>query len=295
MEKYVCKEILKWSLKNISNKNNMQEQKISVVIRTLNEEKYLEECLKAIFAQNIDRPLEVIIVDSGSSDSTISIAQKFPVQILTTEKESFSYGKSLNIGCQHAIGEYVVFLSAHAIPINTEWLQELAQGLDTTTAGVFSKQVPAKDANPLVRRFVSESWKDGHAIGFSNTSCIIKKRLWERIRFDESLVFAEDIDWAEKIKREGYTIKYNPRSVVYHSHNDSLGRFFKRSCAELTEKTEKNKLFIYFRNTLHNLVDDIRYVIQHHENIHWLFYSFVLFFVKIAVFLKIFASHPIQR
>ena len=72
---------------------------ISIVIRTLNEERYLPKVLTAIHAQkNLFGPTEIIIVDSGSTDKTIEIAESFHCKILEISPESFTFGKALNIG-----------------------------------------------------------------------------------------------------------------------------------------------------------------------------------------------------
>lgn len=260
---------------------------ISIIIRTYNEEKYLRECLDKVFNQKINKTFEVIIVDSQSTDSTLTIAQKYHTRILSVNKKDFTYGNSLNIGCSNARGKYLVFLSAHAIAVNEIWLQELMGSFDENTAGVSGKQIPMHDANPLIRRFILDS-KDK---SFRNTNSAIKKRFWKIQHFDETLLTAEDISWSRFMVNKGYLIKYNPHAVVYHSHNDSLGRFFKRNYAELKENINKNKFPIYFRDSLHNLADDIRYVIKKKENIFWLFYSFVLFVTRILVLIKVYVNN----
>ena len=69
---------------------------ISVVIRCLNEERYIGRLLDSIFAQSIESS-EIIIVDSGSTDKTIEIASGYNTKILSIKPEDFSFGKSLNI------------------------------------------------------------------------------------------------------------------------------------------------------------------------------------------------------
>jgi tetratricopeptide (TPR) repeat protein len=98
--------------------------KISIVIRTLNEEKFLEQTLTAISKQN-EISWEVILIDSGSEDKTIEIAKRFPITIVSIQKESFHYAKTLNLGAKLARGGIVVNLSAHAVPENERWLREL--------------------------------------------------------------------------------------------------------------------------------------------------------------------------
>lgn len=94
---------------------------VSIVIRTLNEEKYLDELLGAINFQEKDGfNSEVVIVDSGSTDKTLEIARKYNSRVTYIDKKEFSFGKSLNIGCDYADGEYLVLSAAIAyLKINT--------------------------------------------------------------------------------------------------------------------------------------------------------------------------------
>jgi len=103
---------------------------VSIVIRTLNEEKYLSELLSAIDMQEKNGFLfEVVIVDSGSTDKTLEIAKKYKARVTHINKQDFTFGKSLNVGCKFADGEYFVFISGHCVPVNKNWLQDLIDPL----------------------------------------------------------------------------------------------------------------------------------------------------------------------
>ena len=91
---------------------------VSVIIRTLNEEKYLSELLNEIKNQSNSFIIETIIVDSGSTDKTLVIAKSFDTRVVHIKKEDFSFGRSLNLGCENAMGDFFVFISGHCIPTN---------------------------------------------------------------------------------------------------------------------------------------------------------------------------------
>ena len=101
----------------------------SIVVRTLNEAKFLPECLKKIEQQNYLGPVEVVLVDSGSTDDTVKIATDFGAKIVHISKAEFTFGRSLNFGCSASSGEILVLLSAHCIPDNENWLQDLVNQL----------------------------------------------------------------------------------------------------------------------------------------------------------------------
>ena len=110
---------------------------ISIIIRTFNEEKWIAMCLKAIASQVLKMPIEIIIVDSQSSDNTIKRAQQvakdysLDIKFLTYKpgKNGYRPGESLNFGWKNSIGDYVVFLSAHCIPANKTWLSQIVAPL----------------------------------------------------------------------------------------------------------------------------------------------------------------------
>ena len=103
---------------------------VSIIIRTLNEEKYLDELLKAVDSQITNNfSIEVIIVDSGSQDKTLEIAKSYQARIAFINKDKFTFGRSLNVGCELSNGGYLVFISGHCIPTNKDWLSNLVEPL----------------------------------------------------------------------------------------------------------------------------------------------------------------------
>ncbi len=73
----------------------------SIVIRAYNEEKHIGRLLTGIFQQTV-KDVQVILVDSGSTDNTVQIASTFPVEIVHIKPEEFSFGFSLNQGIRQS-------------------------------------------------------------------------------------------------------------------------------------------------------------------------------------------------
>ncbi|MCJ7707658.1 MAG: glycosyltransferase family 2 protein, partial [Anaerolineales bacterium] len=112
----------------------------SVVIRACNEEKHIGRLLTGILQQTI-RPIDVILVDSGSTDATLAIASRYPVRIVSIPPEEFTFGRALNRGCALANGEYFVIASAHVYPVYPDWLEQLlAPFEEPQVALTFGKQ-----------------------------------------------------------------------------------------------------------------------------------------------------------
>ena len=102
----------------------MQKPYCSIIIRAYNEEQHIGRLLTGIVAQTIHK-VQIILVDSGSTDSTIRIAQQFPVEVVTIKPEEFTIGRSLNLGISKAKADLVVMASAHVYPVYPDWLEAL--------------------------------------------------------------------------------------------------------------------------------------------------------------------------
>src|SRR3546814_9382361 len=90
---------------------------VSIVIRTLNEARYLGELLEGIASQETQGlDVETVLIDSGSTDDTLAIAEKHGCVITHITREEFSFGRSLNLGCEAAQGEVLILISGHCVP-----------------------------------------------------------------------------------------------------------------------------------------------------------------------------------
>jgi glycosyltransferase involved in cell wall biosynthesis len=207
---------------------------ISIIIRTYNEEKYLSQVLEAVFSQADCPDFEVIVVDSGSTDHTLQIANKFRCKIVNIKKEEFSFGKSLNLGCLNANGELLVLISAHCIPKDRFWLKNLIMPFESpdivlaygrqlgvehskfSEKQLFKKYFPAQDANPQEGFFCN------------NANSCLRKDAWDTRPFDEDLTGLEDMDWAKFQVSQGMKIAYIAEAVVFHIHEESWNQVKRR-------------------------------------------------------------------
>ena len=96
----------------------------SIIIRANNEERHIGRLLAGIQQQTIRQP-EIILVDSGSTDATLAIAQQYPVRVVHIPPAEFTFGRSLNLGIAAAQGEFIIIASAHVYPVYPDWLEHL--------------------------------------------------------------------------------------------------------------------------------------------------------------------------
>ena len=201
---------------------------VSVVIRTLNEEKHLEELLTAISVQESNTfKVETVIVDSGSTDRTLDIAKKFNCRITYIKKEDFTFGRSLNVGCSFADGKYLIFVSGHCIPASSTWLHDLVLPLkQENIAYTYGKQIGRDTTKFSERQLFYKYFPDENSIpqeGYfcNNANSAIRKDVWEKYQFDEKLTGCEDMYLAKEIVKDGMVLGYVGTAPVYHIHDES--------------------------------------------------------------------------
>ena len=203
--------------------------KVSIIFRALNEDRWFEQAVEACKAQRCDDlDVEIILVDSGSTDETIPIALRHGLKLVEISRSQFTFGRSLNWGCEAASGDFLVFISAHCIPTHDDWLKNLLAPLRSLVADytygrqighdvskysekrLFEKYFPAFDRLPQEGYFCN------------NANAAIRADVWRRYRFDESVTGLEDMVLARQLVADGGKIGYVANAPVTHIHEESL-------------------------------------------------------------------------
>jgi len=209
---------------------------LSVIIRTKNEGKLLWRVLKALTEQDFSHNFEIIVVDSGSTDNTLETAKNYGTKIIQIKPEDFTFGYGLNVGADAAKGRYLLNLSGHAIPATNQYLSIMVNGFyDEKVAGVYGRDIPHPGCCPGQAKDMHYGYPAGQTyprVLFSSANGAIRKDIWEKIPFDEKLIAAEDLLWAVKVMKLGYSIGYLPEATVYHSHSASLKFAYRKSWIE---------------------------------------------------------------
>lgn len=212
----------------------MKKELVSVVIRTLNEERYLAELLSAIQSQCIVQfNVEVVIVDSGSTDRTLDIAKEFGCRITYIKKEDFTFGRSLNYGCDFAQGDYLIFISGHCIPKGDQWLTKLVEPLVSDCAYTYGRQLGRdttkfSECQLFEKYFPSQSRIPQEGFFCNNANSALRKSVWAKFPFDEELTGCEDMYLARQLVESGMLIAYVADAPVYHIHDETWERVLVR-------------------------------------------------------------------
>ena len=205
----------------------------SLVIRCYNEEQHIGRLLAGVIEQTV-RNTEIIVVDSGSTDATLSIANRYPVKIIHIRSGEFSFGRALNRGCAAATADLVVIASAHVYPVYKDWLQSLlAPFKDTDVAVVYGKQRGDENARFTEHQIYNKWFPDDSIYPqrhpfCNNANAAIRRSLWEKLPYDEELTGLEDLDWANKIMTQGKKVVYSAKAEIIHVHNETLKKVYNR-------------------------------------------------------------------
>ena len=205
----------------------------SIVIRTLNESEHLPALLDSIATQRV-QPDELILVDSGSTDSTVAIAEAAGCKVVHIPPGEFTFGRALNWGCDAAKGEVLIFVSAHVYALSSDWLGELVAPFADERVGLsYGGQTGDHRSNfaeiqLLKRWFPEEGTTDQQNPFCNNANCAVRKTLWETTPYDESLPGLEDMAFARDIRAAGHRIAYVPEAKIAHVHEEDIRQTFNR-------------------------------------------------------------------
>ncbi len=217
---------------------------ISLVVRTLNEARYLGELLAAVGTQRLcdGDTVEVVLVDSGSSDGTVEIAGRHGCVITAIRREDFSFGRSLNLGCQTARGDVLVFVSGHCVPTADNWLARLCAPIaDGVADYTYGRQIGGatsrySEGRIFAKYFPQVSRLPQQGYFCNNANSALSRAAWQTHRFDEELTGLEDMDLAKRLCAAGGRVGYVAEACVYHHHSETwpqVRRRFEREAIAL--------------------------------------------------------------
>ncbi len=217
---------------------------ISVVIPVKDGGLDLVLCLEAILRQQVDEDVEVVVVDSGSSDGSAERARKLGARVHEILPEEFTHGGARNLGADLARGDIVVFTSQDAYAVDEHWLAALVAPLreSAAVAGVYGRQLPHEEAIPSERYFLDflygpearrQHLTDPDRLSFeatlfSNVNSAVPRTVLERYPLAADVIMSEDQEWSRRVLLAGLEIVYEPRAAVRHSHAYTVAGAFRR-------------------------------------------------------------------
>lgn len=252
--------------------------KVSVVIPTKNGGEIFEQLVRQIVNQLGIERLELIVVDSGSTDRTIEIAEYFGGQVIRIRPEEFSHSYARNLGAKHATGDYILFMTQDAVPTDEYWLYRFITPLIDEKAVAASAMETQREYGDL--KYKVDNWSHNRYLGvadrdkigtlpendnweelrknaqLADVSCLVRRDVFERFGYRGD--FAEDLRLGIDILRAGEHVALLSSVRVVHAHARIASYYMKRNYVDI--KTIKDILPDYpvGSYSLPDIIGDIR-------------------------------------
>jgi GT2 family glycosyltransferase len=227
---------------------------VSVAIPVRNGGALLAETLAAVRSQRLDREVELLVADSGSTDGSRALAERHGAVVIDVEPGDFSHCGTRGLLAQRASGAHVAFLTQDSVPAGERWLARLLEGFELAerVALVYGPYRARPDASAMVRREL-DAWfrslspdgsprvsrglpgpsdPDGiRRLFFTDANGCADRRALEQVPFRQ-IAYAEDQQLARDMLAAGYATVYLPDAAVVHSHDYGSLDLFRRSFDE---------------------------------------------------------------
>jgi GT2 family glycosyltransferase len=226
---------------------------VSIVIPTRNGMSTLPALFSAVESQRTDFRVEVVAIDTASTDGTADLLHARATRVLAVPLDAFNHGVTRNQAIESTCGEFIVLLSQDAEPVGPGWLTALVDPLRTCSAvaATYARQSARPDAGAIARHYHSR-WAGSstqprrsritaaadfaqleplmrmQACTFDNVCSCIRRAVWQQHPFQRTAI-AEDLEWAKTVLLAGFDIAYVPEAVVLHSHSRSALYEFRRT------------------------------------------------------------------
>lgn len=229
---------------------------VSFIIPALNGGEDLRALLGCLNEQEGLDSFEILVVDSGSSDGSDTLAAEMGARVIAILPEEFTHSYARNLGAEQATGNYLIFLTQDALPLGRDWARKLLEPLLARRAVAASGvQVPRPGAGLYARlgvyvhrrymglvdantgeeklmRMPEDPTVDSlkQNANLDNVNCAIRRDIFEQYRFRGTIM--EDLDMGLRLIQDGWPLALLKNAQVRHSHDRSLWYTLKRSYAD---------------------------------------------------------------
>jgi len=212
---------------------------ISIVIRSKNDAELIGATISAVHGQDVEDSVELIHIDSGSTDGTVDLIRAAqPQKLIEIKAEEYVPGLVLNRGMREASGEWVVFLNSDCQPVDRQWLRELLAKRNAGIGAIFGRQEPRPGCQAVYAHDYERCFGDARESSewehfFSMANSAVNRAAWEQQPFREDLQYSEDNEWSRRLLKHGWGVAYAENARVMHSHNYTLRQAFRRCYGEV--------------------------------------------------------------
>lgn len=239
----------------------------SLVVRAYNEARHLPRLLEGVKQQTV-QDVEIILVDSGSTDDTVAIAESYGAKIVHIHPAEFTFGRSLNLGLSASTRELVAIASAHVYPVYPDWLERLLEPFGDSSVGLAYGKQRGMETTKYSEHQIFARWfpevsdaRQSHPF-CNNANAAIRRSQWRENPYDESLTGLEDLAWAKWLRNQNRSIAYIAEAEIIHIHNETPGgvrnRYRREAMAFKQIYPEAHfNAYDFIRMTISNIATDI--------------------------------------
>lgn len=209
---------------------------ISVIVTVKDEERSIRELLDSLTAQT-RLPDELVLVDGGSSDATVSMVEgyretsPFPITVIVEDDANISRGRNLAIA---AAAHGLIASTDAGVRLSPNWLADLAAPLEEGRADVVSGFFVADPRSPFEAAMgatVLPALSDVEPRDFlpSSRSVAFRKEAWAATGgYPEWLDYCEDLIFDFALRKRGFRFAFAPHAVAHFRPRSSLRAFFRQ-------------------------------------------------------------------
>lgn len=201
---------------------------ISIIIPVYNRARYLAEAIESVLAQTY-RPIEIIVVDDGSTDGTADVARRFSETVRYFYQSNSGCSAARNKGIENTLGSFFSFLDSDDLWVEEKLSRQMAvfdsdENLDMVFGQVSHFYCPDLEQHKREKQLNPTEIMPGYHAG----TLLIKRESFLRVGlFDINYELGEFIDWYGKAKEIGMKSVILPEVVMkrrIHSSNSVLNR-----------------------------------------------------------------------
>ena len=198
---------------------------VSVVIPVFNGERFLREAVQSVLDQKYS-PIEIIIVDDGSTDGTSAVARSFSETVRYLYQANQGPAAARNRGIEHAQGSLIAFADADDLWPSEKLEMQLPYLINDAAIEIVMGRIQQVRLSKTVNGQTQAEELAEPAFSVNLGSAVIKKSVFERVGlFDESMRYSEDVDWFMRAREAGAAIvTIDTVTLLYRQHEENMTR-----------------------------------------------------------------------